>query len=232
MGEEKSARHIGDTDCILEIRLDTMRPGSLVRERFAKLRTGMSVAEAVQIGVSKFDLACAINRDRVVLNWQQQEPSEQKPKNTGLEEEHDPSPLGSDPHFRFEYQLRDFLADNLDAISIEGRKLRLYTGGHCNGVEYQTGVGPIDLLATDSGGALYVFELKRATSVDRAMGQLTRYMGWVKENVGQGKNVYGVIVARAISGSLRFARTAVPNVYLFEYGVTLNLKQAHDLPLR
>jgi Endonuclease NucS C-terminal domain len=134
-----------------------------------------------------------------------------------------------EPYFRLEHQLRDFLADNLSVVAINGKRLRLCKDATGGGVEYQTAVGAIDILAVDSEGALYVFELKRANSVDRAMGQVTRYMGWVKETIGQGKVVYGVIVARAISDKLKFARTAVPNVYLFEYGISLALRQAHNL---
>jgi hypothetical protein len=73
--------------------------------------------------------------------------------------------------------------------------------------------------------------LKRANSPDRAVGQVARYMGWVKQTIGKDKEVYGVIVAKAISDKLRFARSVVPNVLLFEYQVTFTLRQAHDLPL-
>ena len=45
-----------------------------------------------------------------------------------------------------------------------------------------------------------VFELKRAVTTDKAIGQVTRYMGWVMENLTKGKPVYGIIVARGISG--------------------------------
>ena len=108
--------------------------------------------------------------------------------------------------FTLEYQLRDFLAENLEAISVEGKKLRLYvdpTGRE--GVEFPTAVGRIDILAVDETDALVVFELKRAHSPDRAIGQLSRYMGWVKQTIGKGKQVRGVIVAKTISENLRYA---------------------------
>jgi hypothetical protein len=133
------------------------------------------------------------------------------------------------PYFSLEYQLRDFLADNLGIVEINGKRLTLHKDENGDGVEYQTPVGPIDILATDNVGAFYVFELKRANSSDRAMGQVARYMGWIKQTIGKGKDVYGVIVARAISNNLKFARAVVPNVYLFEYEVSFTLKQAHEL---
>src|SRR5690606_18321364 len=101
--------------------------------------------------------------------------------------------------FALEHQLRDFLAENIETMSIDGQQLRLYvdpTGR--DGVEYPTAVGPIDILAIDPTGAFVVFELKRATAPDRAIGQLARYMGWVKATIGVGRDVRGVIVAKAI----------------------------------
>src|ERR1700722_4377391 len=55
--------------------------------------------------------------------------------------------------FELEYQLRDFLASNLGAVNIDGRRLRLYvdaTGRE--GIEFQSATGPIDILAVDDKG--------------------------------------------------------------------------------
>ena len=109
-------------------------------------------------------------------------------------------------------------------ISVEGKKLSLYVDAtDRDGVEYPTDVGPIDILAVDETGAFVVFELKRARSPDRAIGQLSRYMGWVKHTIGKGQQVRGVIVAKTISQNLRYAATVVPDVSLFEYEVRFTL---------
>jgi len=131
--------------------------------------------------------------------------------------------------FALEYQLRDFLADNLSVIQIAGKSLTLYKDSRRSGVEYPTDVGPIDILALDGSGNFFVFELKRATSPDRAMGQVARYMGWIKHTIGKDKEVYGVIVGKAISEKLKFARTVIPNVFLFEYEVSFKLRPSHEL---
>jgi hypothetical protein len=136
----------------------------------------------------------------------------------------------SDPSFSLEYQLRDFLASNLNTISIGGRRLRLFvdpTGR--DGVEFPSAVGPIDILAIDDKDSFFVFELKRANSPDRAIGQVARYMGWVQQTIGKGRQVFGVIVAKSISENLRYAASIVPNVYLYEYEVEFHLHPAHDL---
>jgi endonuclease len=134
------------------------------------------------------------------------------------------------PSFALEYQLRDFLAANIGTIPVNGHRLRLFvdaTGR--DGVEFPTAVGPIDILATDDNGALFVFELKRANSPDRAIGQLARYMGWVRQTIGKERDVYGVLVARSIGENLRYAVIAVPNVFLYEYKVEFHLQAAHEL---
>ncbi len=133
--------------------------------------------------------------------------------------------------FALEYQLRDFIAQNLHAIAVDGRRLQLYvdpTGR--DGVEFPSAVGPIDILAVDDSGALVVFELKRARSPDRAIGQLTRYMGWVKQTIGRGRDVYGVIVAKTIDDRVRYAASVIPCLRLFEYELEFRLRPAHSLP--
>jgi len=134
------------------------------------------------------------------------------------------------PRFGLEYQLRDFLAQNIQTIDVDGKRLRLFVDpSGRDGIEYPTAVGPIDVLAVDDAGAFFVFELKRARSPDHAMGQLTRYMGWVRQTIGRDRAVNGVIVAKEISDALRYAVSVVPNVSLFEYEVEFTLRPAHEI---
>lgn len=131
--------------------------------------------------------------------------------------------------FGLEYQLRDFLAQNLSTIRVDGRQLSLYVdSAGRNGVEYQTGVGRIDILAVDEEGKFVVFELKRAQTPDYTIGQLARYMGWIKQTIGQGTVVRGVVVAKVISENLRYCVAVVPNVSLFEYEVKFELKPVNE----
>jgi len=127
--------------------------------------------------------------------------------------------------FTLEYQLRDFIAQNISMIPVENRKLRLYVDpAGRDGIEFPTAVGPIDILAIDDSDAFIVFELKRGRSPDHAIGQLTRYMGWMKQTIGKENEVRGVIVAKKISENLKYAVAVIPNVSLFEYEVSFQLK--------
>jgi len=49
-----------------------------------------------------------------------------------------------------------------------------------------------------------VIELKLDRGPDRALGQLARYMGWVRANLAAGTEVRGVVVARRIDEKLRY----------------------------
>lgn len=125
--------------------------------------------------------------------------------------------------FALEAHLRDYLAKNLPKLPGHDAPLTLYRTDDRDGVEFQTDVGPIDLLAT-SNGDFYVLELKLGRGPDATLGQILRYMGWVKEHLAGPKNVYGVIVASDIGQKLRYAATQVPNVRLMEYDLKVDLR--------
>jgi len=121
--------------------------------------------------------------------------------------------------FAEESHLRDYLAQHIEEIE-DGLQVYASEEGR-DGVEYGTGVGLIDILAVDKNSNLVVIELKVSRGPDAACGQILRYMGWIKRNLAQGRDVRGIIVARHISEKLRYAVADLPNVALKEYELSV-----------
>lgn len=71
------------------------------------------------------------------------------------------------------------------------------------------GVGRSDLICTDKSGDLVVIELKRGMASDEAIGQVLRYIGYVRENIASpNQKVHGWIVAGDYDEHLRLSASA------------------------
>ncbi|PSN17977.1 DUF91 domain-containing protein [filamentous cyanobacterium CCP5] len=135
--------------------------------------------------------------------------------------------LGVSTEFAYESDLRDYLAKNLQVIE---PGLKLYEEEGITGVEFPVGGRFIDILAIDSRGDFVVIELKVSRGYDRVIGQLLRYMAWIQKNQAElVQEVRGIIVAREISEDLVLACSLIPNIELFEYELSLSLKQVHPV---
>jgi RecB family endonuclease NucS len=131
----------------------------------------------------------------------------------------EPSPV----QFAYETDLRNFLSKNLNLIE---SGLSLYNDEGINGIEFPACGRFIDLLAVSIENDLVVIELKVSRGYDRVVGQLLRYVGWIKENLAEGdQRVRGVIVARSISEDLQLACGGLPDISLFEYELSVQLSR-------
>jgi RecB family endonuclease NucS len=95
-------------------------------------------------------------------------------------------------------------------------------------------VGTIDLLARRREGEeltdWLVIELKRGTSGDSAVGQVMRYIGWVRRNLVEGdEDVRGLILAQSADTSLRYSVAELPRVDLKTYSVRFTLDDVPDV---
>lgn len=133
-----------------------------------------------------------------------------------------PPPNGSE-EFAYEHDLRDYLAKNLHIIE---PSLRLYSEEGITGVEFPVGGRYIDILAIDQTGGYVVIELKVSKGYDRVVGQLLRYVSWIKKNHAEpGQSVRGIIIAKQISEDLLLACSELPSVSLYEYALSVSVKQ-------
>jgi len=129
--------------------------------------------------------------------------------------------------FPIEANLRDFLIRNLHTVKDRKLKLHVDENGR-DGKEYPTDVGPIDILATDEDGNFVVLELKLSRGADKALGQLLRYMGWVKLNLAKGKKVKGIIVANKMDEKIKYAVMVTTDIALYEYEMKFELFKPKD----
>jgi len=130
-----------------------------------------------------------------------------------------------DTEFALEADLRNYLSRNLGLIE-SGLTLYKDEDGSFDGVEFPVGSRRIDILAVGRDKALVVIELKVSRGYDRVIGQLLRYMAWVKANIAGENSVRGVIVASEVSEDLKLAASLVKDVQLFEYEIKFQLRTA------
>ncbi len=128
--------------------------------------------------------------------------------------------------FAYEKDLQNFLAKNLSLIE---PGLILYMEEDITGIEFPVGNRFIDILATDKNNNYVVIELKVSRGYDRVVGQILRYMAWIRKNhAEENQKVRGIIIAREISDDLLLACSETKNVELYEYSLSVSLNKIND----
>ena len=128
--------------------------------------------------------------------------------------------------FAYEKDLQNFLSKNLYQIE---PGLKLYEEEDITGIEFPVGNRYIDILALDNDNNYVVVELKVSRGYDRVVGQLLRYMAWIRKNqADKGQVVRGIIIAREISEDLLLACSEIPNIDLYEYQLSVSLKKVNE----
>jgi RecB family endonuclease NucS len=80
----------------------------------------------------------------------------------------------------------------------------------------------------DEEGNFIVFELKLSRGADKALGQILRYMGWVKKNLANDKLVKGVIVANKVDEKIKYAVMMTSDITLYEYEMNFVLSRPKE----
>lgn len=124
--------------------------------------------------------------------------------------------------FAYESHLRDYLADNLSVLE---PGLKLYEVEDIPGIEYPIRSRRIDLLAVARDGSFVVIELKVSKGHAYTIGQILTYIGWVRQDLADGKPVRGMIVAHTLSDELlTAAHEANADIRLFEYDISFRVR--------
>lgn len=139
---------------------------------------------------------------------------------------HSSDPTIEDPSvFAMEKHLEDFLVKNWFQTEL-GKKYNIFEeDGEIIGQQYQTDTGPIDILALSKDGKeLLVVELKKGRVSDFVVGQIQRYMGYVKEELAEnGQTVKGIIIALEDDLKIKRALSVANNIEFYRYKVLFSL---------
>lgn len=146
------------------------------------------------------------------------------------QEDEEAAPAPGSSEFLLEKDLQRYLAENLECIE---PGLRLYEDEDIRGIEFEAGGGRrIDILALDQSNAFVVLELKVSRGYDRVVGQLLRYMNWVRKELAEPRQrVRGIIVCRTISEDLKLACASIRDVELCEYKLSVAVSKVPQLEL-
>ncbi|WGT47620.1 endonuclease NucS domain-containing protein [Tessaracoccus lacteus] len=131
--------------------------------------------------------------------------------------------------FALEKYLEEFLVDNWTRTEL-GKRYDIYCDDEGNqiGRQYQSDTGPLDILAVSKDGAeLLVVELKRGKASDSVVGQIQRYMGYIKDQVAEPTQaVRGVIIALEDDLRIQRALSVASGIEFYRYQVKFTLIKA------
>lgn len=127
--------------------------------------------------------------------------------------------------FALEKHLEDFLVKNWNSTAL-GREYTIYEEeGEMVGRQYLSDTGPIDILAISKDkSTLLVVELKKGRVSDNVVGQIQRYMGFVKEELAESNQIVkGVIIGLEDDLRIRRALSVTTNIEYYRYEVSFKL---------
>ncbi|MBU1499277.1 DUF1016 family protein [Patescibacteria group bacterium] len=129
--------------------------------------------------------------------------------------------------FALEMHLEEFLVKNWHHTELSKKYDIFEEDGELVGQQYPSDTGPIDILAVSKNKKeLLVVELKKGRVSDVVIGQVQRYMGYVKEELAEkNQTVRGVIIALEDDIGLRRALSVAQNIDFYTYKVSFKLEK-------
>jgi restriction system protein len=130
--------------------------------------------------------------------------------------------------FVLEKHLEDFLVANWSQTEL-GRDYEIFQeDGEIKGQQYPTDTGNMDILAISKDKSkLLVVELKKGRASDAVVGQIQRYMGFVKDELAEkNQTVEGIIIALEDDVRIRRALSVASGISFYKYQVSFKLLKA------
>ena len=127
--------------------------------------------------------------------------------------------------FALEKHLEEFLVRNWKQTEL-GKNYDIFEeDGEPMGQQYDTEVGPIDILAVSKDKKqLLVIELKRGRASDVVLGQIQRYMGYVQEEICEPyQTVRGLIIGLESDEKLTYALKVCTGIEFYRYQIDFKL---------
>ena len=131
--------------------------------------------------------------------------------------------------FALEKHLEDFLVQNWKQTEL-GKHYDIYEAdGELAGQQFPSDTGPIDILAVSKDKkTLLVVELKKGRASDNVVGQIQRYMGYVKEELAEeNQQVKGAIIALEDDIKIKRALAVTNNIEFYRYQVSFRLYKGY-----
>ena len=127
--------------------------------------------------------------------------------------------------FALEKHLEEFIDQNWDSLEL-GQKYDIseeVIDGKRK--KFRTDTGEVDIFALSKDQKEFlVIELKRGRASDRVVGQIQRYMGYVKDEIANNdQTVKGLIIALEDDLSIRRALSINPNIEFCRYKISFDL---------
>ena len=130
--------------------------------------------------------------------------------------------------FALEKHLEDFLIKNWNSTQLSKEYDIYEEEGEKVGQQYPSDTGPIDILAISKNKkTLLVIELKKGRVSDNVVGQIQRYMGYVKDELcEENRTVKGIIIGLEDDVRIKRALSVTSNIDFFRYKVNFSLFKA------
>jgi restriction system protein len=127
--------------------------------------------------------------------------------------------------FALEKHLEDFLIKNWKSTQLSKEYDIYEEDGELVGQQYPSDTGPLDILAISKDRkTLLVIELKKGRVSDNVVGQIQRYMGYVKEELCEDdQTVKGVIIGLEDDIRIKRALSVTANIEFYRYKVSFYL---------